>query len=198
MNKQNPRGANIVFNSNYMYIDYICGKCVSDECKSSINSRVQFCSHATFCPNRPQYVLTAFNPIGCATGRKTISANRTGCHSKQPDGKYLIAKLAKLQTCGIIGSRRGANGGVYIAKPLKNIRLIDIIITLEGDAFFRRCFLGIDGCGHIEPCPFHDQWTSHRSEIGKWLSSTTLYDLCNDVNDNWITERLRFNRAEVP
>ncbi|KPP99139.1 MAG: Rrf2 family transcriptional regulator [Bacteroidetes bacterium HLUCCA01] len=144
-----------------------------------------------------QYVLTALILIGRRPEGETISATELAAMLNSPTA-YLSQMLAKLQEPGIIGSRRGANGGVYIAKPLKNIRLIDIIITLEGDAFFRRCFLGIDGCGHIEPCPFHDQWTSHRSEIGKWLSSTTLYDLCNDVNDNWITERLRFNRAEVP
>lgn len=144
-----------------------------------------------------QYVLTALILIGRRPEGETISATELAAMLNSPTA-YLSQMLAKLQEPGIIGSRRGANGGVYIAKPLKNIRLIDIIITLEGDAFFRRCFLGIDGCGHIEPCPFHDQWTSHRSEIGKWLSSTTLYDLCNDINDNWITERLRFNRAEVP
>jgi len=142
-------------------------------------------------------VLTALILIGRRPEGETISATELAAMLNSPTA-YLSQMLAKLQEPGIIGSRRGANGGVYIAKPLKNIRLIDIIITLEGDAFFRRCFLGIDGCGHIEPCPFHDQWTSHRSEIGKWLSSTTLYDLCNDVNDNWITELLRFNRAEVP
>lgn len=143
-----------------------------------------------------QYVLTALILIGRRPEGETISATELASMLNSPTA-YLSQMLAKLQEPGIIGSRRGANGGVYISMDLKDIRLIDIITTLEGDAFFRRCFLGIDGCGHIEPCPFHNQWTAHRMEIRKWLTETTLYDLCNDVNDNWINERLRFNRPVV-
>lgn len=127
-------------------------------------------------------------PVG-----ETVSASKLAELLNSPTA-YLSQMLAKLQDSGIIGSRRGANGGVYIAKPLDQIHLIDIIMALEGDAFFRRCFLGIDGCGHIEPCPFHDDWTAHRGEIKQWLTRTTLHDMCFGVKDSWIRERLKFNR----
>jgi Rrf2 family protein len=141
-----------------------------------------------------QYVMTALILIGRKPEGETMSANELAVMLNSPTA-YLSQMLAKLQEPGIIGSRRGANGGVFIARPLKKIRLIDIVTALEGDAFFRRCFLGIDGCGHIEPCPFHDNWVEHRSNIRQWLSGTTLYDLCNNLNDNWIDERLKFNRV---
>ncbi|MCC5926481.1 MAG: Rrf2 family transcriptional regulator [Bacteroidetes bacterium] len=143
-----------------------------------------------------QYVLTALILIGRRPEGETISATELASMLNSPTA-YLSQMLAKLQEPGIIGSKRGANGGVFISKSLSQIRLIDIIIALEGDSFFRRCFLGIDGCGHIEPCPFHDQWTAQRMEIRQWLTGTTLYDLCNDVNDSWISERLHFSRPEV-
>jgi Rrf2 family iron-sulfur cluster assembly transcriptional regulator len=140
-----------------------------------------------------QYVLTALILMGRKPVGETVSATKLAELLNSPTA-YLSQMLAKLQEPGIIGSRRGANGGVYIAKPLEEILLIDIIMTMEGDAFFRRCFLGIDGCGHIEPCPFHEQWTMHRGEIRNWLTQTNLYDLCYGVNDNWIHERLKFTR----
>ncbi|MCH8495495.1 MAG: Rrf2 family transcriptional regulator [Balneolales bacterium] len=141
-----------------------------------------------------QYVLTALILIGRKPEGETMSASELAEILNSPTA-YLSQMLAKLQEPGIIGSRRGASGGVFIAKPLKSIRLIDVVTALEGDGFFRKCFLGIDGCGHIEPCPFHDNWTEHRTKIKVWLTKTTLFDLCNGVNDNWISDRLRFTRT---
>ncbi len=140
-----------------------------------------------------QYVLTALILIGRSPEGETISATKLAEMLNCPTA-YLSQLLAKLQEPGIIGSRRGANGGVFIAKPLKDIKLLDIITSLEGDSFFTRCFLGIEGCGHIEPCPFHEQWTGHRLEIKVWLANTSLLEICHDVNDAWIHERLKFSR----
>lgn len=139
-----------------------------------------------------QYVITALILIGRKQEGEPVSAAHLAEVLNCPPA-YLSQLLAKLIEPGILGSRRGASGGVFIAKPLKKIRMITIVTALEGDAFFRRCFLGIDGCGHIEPCPFHDVWSAQRNEIRQWLTQTTIYDLCNDVNDKWINERLKFS-----
>lgn len=139
-----------------------------------------------------QYVITALILIGRKPEGEPVSASQLAEVLNCPPA-YLSQMLAKLIEPRILASRRGAYGGVYLDKPLKEIKMISIVTALEGDAFFRRCFLGIDGCGHIEPCPFHNTWTTQRNEIKHWLSTTTLYDLCNDVNDNWIKERLKFS-----
>lgn len=144
-----------------------------------------------------QYVLTALILIGRSPEGETISATKLAEMLNCPTA-YLSQLLAKLQEPGIIGSKRGANGGVFIAKPLKDIKLLDIITSLEGDSFFTRCLLGIEGCGQIEPCPFHDQWTEYRLEIKMWLTKTSLYEVCNHVNDSWIHERLKFTRITEP
>jgi Rrf2 family iron-sulfur cluster assembly transcriptional regulator len=138
-----------------------------------------------------QYVITALILIGRKPEGEPVSASQLAEVLNCPPA-YLSQMLAKLIEPGILGSRRGASGGVFLDKPLKEIKMIGIVTALEGDAFFRRCFLGIDGCGHIEPCPFHNVWTAQRNEIKHWLTKTTLYDLCNDVNDSWIKERLKF------
>lgn len=110
---------------------------------------------------------------------------------------YLSQLLVHLQEPGILGSRRGASGGVYIARPLREITLLEIVITLEGDAFFNNCFLGIDGCGHIEPCPFHNTWARYRNNIQDWMSRTTLHDLCHDVTEQWMLARMKFNHPSA-
>lgn len=139
------------------------------------------------------YVLTALILIGREPKDTTISATKLAEMLNCPTA-YLSQLLAKLQVPGIIGSKRGANGGVFISRSLSDVKLLEVITTLEGDYFFQMCFLGIDGCGHIEPCPFHDEWSARRNSIKKWLHDTTLESLCNNIDDKWIFERLKFQK----
>ena len=106
---------------------------------------------------------------------------------------YLSQILTKLIPAGILKSRRGLKGGVYLAKKPENISLFEVIQTIDGDEFFTRCFLGIDGCGRIEPCPFHDFWSSERTRIQNWLLNTTFADAETAMSDQWFDLRLQFS-----
>ncbi len=110
---------------------------------------------------------------------------------------YLSQILAKLKAPGILGSQRGLNGGVFLARPLKDISVYDVIAAIDGEVFFSSCFMGIDGCGHIEPCPFHNFWSVKRGEIQQWLKSTSFADADKVMSQAWFNERLSFTNGAV-
>ncbi len=143
-----------------------------------------------------QYAITSLiilgrEPVGTAMSAADLAK------SLESPSTYLSQILAKLNKPGIVGSRRGLNGGVYLRKKPEKIRLIDIIEAIDGSSFFETCFLGIKGCGDIEPCPFHEKWGEHKSCILFWLEETTLQNLCDDVTDSWILDRMKFDRKGV-
>jgi len=138
-----------------------------------------------------QYVVTALILLGKKPVGEAVSAAELAKPLNSP-ATYLSQMLAKLITPGIVGSKRGINGGVYLEKNPADIKLIDIVREIDGEKFFNECFLGVKGCGSGEPCPFHHEWGQMRGEIMNWLIDTTLEDLCNQVSDNWIDERLSF------
>ena len=105
---------------------------------------------------------------------------------------YLSQVLSKLKPSGIIESRRGLNGGVFLARDPKDITLLEVIETIDGNDFFTRCFLGIEGCGNVEPCPFHDFWSKERKKIQHWLSNTTFDKVEKSVSEAWFDLRLQF------
>lgn len=105
---------------------------------------------------------------------------------------YLSQTLAKLIPCGIIGSKRGLNGGVTLARDPNDIYLYDIVSCLDGDQIFKSCLLGIEGCGDIEPCPFHDFWSRERDAIQAYFQTTSISQAINGTSDEWFTENLRF------
>ncbi len=110
---------------------------------------------------------------------------------------YLSQILAKLKAPGILGSQRGLNGGVFLARPLKEISVYDVIAAIDGEVFFSSCFMGIEGCGHIEPCPFHNFWSVKRGEIKNWLEQTSFDDAEKVMSQAWFNERLSFTNGTV-
>lgn len=94
--------------------------------------------------------------------------------------KEFVAKvLQSLTNSGIVESKKGKSGGFYLAKPPAEIRLIDIVKSIDGLGVFESCVLGFPGCGHGKPCPVHSKWGKIRDEAFTMLSNETLEELSN-------------------
>ncbi len=95
---------------------------------------------------------------------------------KQP--KEFVSKILQILTkSGIVGSKKGKKGGFFLSKSASEIRLIEIVIAIDGKSVFENCVLGFPGCSNEKPCPVHDEWGKLREETYKMLSKETLADL---------------------
>ena len=92
--------------------------------------------------------------------------------------KEFVSKvLQQLTSKGIVGSQKGKYGGFYLAMDPSDIRLIDIVVAIDGHEVFENCVLGFKGCSVKTPCPVHEKWGKLRTETEKMLSSETLAEL---------------------
>ncbi|MDZ7764461.1 MAG: Rrf2 family transcriptional regulator [Melioribacteraceae bacterium] len=82
-----------------------------------------------------------------------------------------------LTESGIIGSKKGKNGGFYLAKSPSSIKLIEIVEAIDGLEIFNNCVLGFPGCSNENPCPVHEKWGKLRDDAYKMLSNETLEQL---------------------
>ncbi len=137
-----------------------------------------------------QYAISAIIAIS-KHDNDVISASELSQNLNCP-AAYLSQILSKLKGPGILGSQRGLNGGVYLARSLNKISIYDVVAAIDGEAFFTSCFMGIDGCGNIEPCPFHFFWSEQRENIKHWLEQTTFDDAEKLMSQAWFDERLSF------
>ncbi len=140
-----------------------------------------------------QYTISAVIALSREPMGKAVSAGDLARPLNCP-AAYLSQTLARLVPHKIIDTRRGLNGGVYLLKKPEEIRLIDIVYAIDGSDFFEKCFLGIPGCGHIEPCPFHETWSNMREDIRTWLEETTIKDASEGMTEEWFDLRLKFDR----
>jgi Rrf2 family protein len=92
--------------------------------------------------------------------------------------KEYISKVMQILTeSGIIGSKKGKNGGFYLAKSPSQIKLIEIVEAIDGLEIFNNCVLGFPGCSSDNPCPVHEKWGRLREDAYKMLSTETLEQL---------------------
>lgn len=90
---------------------------------------------------------------------------------------YLAKIVKKLNDSGIISSKRGKKGGIWLARPAKLISLLEISIALDGEDFLGRCLLGSDYCSEERSCPTHAFWLKNKELIRKELERTKLSDV---------------------
>ena len=90
---------------------------------------------------------------------------------------FLTKILQQLTEGGFLLSARGPSGGVMMARPAKEISVLDVIECLDGPDLFQACVLGLEGCNDHKPCPLHASWASHRAELHRLFSRTTLNQL---------------------
>ncbi len=107
---------------------------------------------------------------------KLFNAKQVAEKVKQP--KEFVSKvLQTLTSSGIVGSKKGKNGGFFLARSANKIRLIEIVEVIDGLSIFNNCVLGFPGCTSEEPCPVHDIWGTLRDQAYKMLSEQTLEDI---------------------
>ena len=91
---------------------------------------------------------------------------------------FLAKIFQKLARHGIVRSLRGAVRGYVLARPLKEIKLKEIVLAIEGPDLFERCIFWSDRCADSNPCPLHEQWKQIKQKsFGKLMDETTLADL---------------------
>ncbi len=97
---------------------------------------------------------------------------------------FLTKIMQELTEARIMESFRGPNGGIGLARPAKEITLIDVIAAVDGMTLFSECALGLPGCGERTPCPLHAAWAKRREDLKQMFESTTLASLANELDSN--------------
>ena len=66
---------------------------------------------------------------------------------------------------------------MILKDDLKNIKLSDIVIAIDGDSVFLRCGLGLSNCSEDHPCPVHEKFKFVKKDLIYMLEHTTLEEL---------------------
>jgi len=96
---------------------------------------------------------------------------------QQISERYLEHLIVSLKVAGLVNSIRGARGGFTLAKPPSQIRLSEIIQTVEGSIAPVECVDDPKVCSLADLCVTRDIWAEMKKAMSGVLESTTLQDL---------------------
>jgi Rrf2 family protein len=97
--------------------------------------------------------------------------------------RFLEGILNELRHAGLVESRRGSEGGYFLADPMQHIRVVDVIDVVEGGLSVAPQHKPGHGYG-VGDHAFHGLWQRVDSEISKVLECTTIADLVEAERDH--------------
>ncbi len=95
---------------------------------------------------------------------------------------YLEHLMAPLVAAGIVGSTRGARGGVQLLRHPQEVKLSEVIQLLEGSIAPVECINNPESCPSYDLCVTRDVWDEMKKAVDGVLESTTLQDLVERQN----------------
>ncbi len=100
---------------------------------------------------------------------------------------FLSKNIQTASKAGLVESKRGADGGIKLAKHPSQIKIIDIIKAIDGDKYFDMCLLGIGSCECENPCALHEEWFKRKDELVEIFEAISLEDIQKDIDSHKIT-----------
>ena len=91
--------------------------------------------------------------------------------------KYITKLMTAISKKGLVNTARGRVGGFSLAKDSVDIKLIDIVSSVEHLSTEKKCVLGFPSCTDEDPCCLHEYWLTPNKAIRHMLETTTLQDL---------------------
>ena len=82
-----------------------------------------------------------------------------------------------LSLAGLINTRRGARGGISLAKEPSEISLYDVIAAVDGSVVLRHCHSDPGACERREECEIRPVWDGINDMLVEKLKSISLQDL---------------------
>jgi Rrf2 family iron-sulfur cluster assembly transcriptional regulator len=105
------------------------------------------------------------------------AATSTVAEQQRIPPSFLAKIISQLSIAGLLHTSRGARGGVTLARPPKEVSLLDVIEAIDGPIMLNEC-VGDDGdCSFEQDCPLRSVWCDAQEVLVKRLKGTNFQHL---------------------
>ncbi len=128
---------------------------------------------------KAQYAVRALVSLNLTSNGQPVSIKDIAEREKI-SLNYLEQLFVKLRRGGIVNSVRGPGGGYVLARSAADIRIDQIIDTVEEALMPLSCMNADGSCNCENECTTQSVWQGLGNQIRNFLASMTLEDLTND------------------
>lgn len=126
--------------------------------------------------NTAEYALRALTYMSVIPEDLPIKAKDLSAATGIPS-HYLSKIMRKLVTAKLLHSQKGHGGGFVFAKPMTDIRFVDIINAVGRRVEPKACVFGWGECNEDDPCPVHFFWSEFIEHFNDCAEKYTLSDV---------------------
>ncbi len=105
---------------------------------------------------------------------------------------FLSKILQNLAKHNILLSTKGPHGGFQLAKDPKTIKMIDIVLIIDGDDVFETCLISLKSCNtrdhNHKPCPVHKKFLPIQKQLISLFTNESISNLAEDIEAGNIIE----------
>ena len=128
---------------------------------------------------KAQYAVRALVSLNLTSGGKPVSIKDISAR-ENISLNYLEQLFVKLRRGEIVRSVRGPGGGYLLARSAADIRVDEIIDTVEETLVPVSCMEADGSCKCTSECATQSVWQGLGNQIRSFLASITLEDLTNE------------------
>ncbi|MBU1223495.1 MAG: Fe-S cluster assembly transcriptional regulator IscR [Gammaproteobacteria bacterium] len=122
-----------------------------------------------------RFAVTAMLDLALRGGKNPVTL--AGISERQDISlSYLEQLFSRLRRHELVESVRGPGGGYYLARPLAEVSVADIIRAVDEPIDATQCG-GKENCHDEHRCLTHDLWTGLNAHIYDYLANVTLATL---------------------
>ena len=124
-----------------------------------------------------EYALRALVCLAKKAGDGSVMTIDEVANAEEIPAKFLAQIMAELRRGGLVSSRRGKEGGYFLAKRPEEVSLHEVIALMQGDMLGQ----DMESTG-TSGSAVSSAWKSQREDFEKRLSSYTLRDVLSGDN----------------
>jgi Rrf2 family protein len=109
-------------------------------------------------------------------GEQRVATNLSAEEQHIPPS-FLAKIVSQLSIAGLLHTSRGARGGVTLARPPKEINLLEVIEAIDGPIQLNECVGDNSTCSFDDNCPLRPVWTEAHLQLVNRLKGTNFADM---------------------
>ena len=137
---------------------------------------------------KAQYAVRAMVSLALLHGQERPVSIKDIARKEDLSLHYLEQLFAMLRRNAIVKSVRGPGGGYVLARPAEEIRVDEIIDSVEETLVPVSCMEKNGECGCFEKCVTRNVWQGLGEKIRNFLASITLEELTQEARKKMLVQ----------